>query len=76
MDEPSYTCLVLSNRASPNLALPCHTRLLTKAKPIFDRVRELQAQATANLQEDAAKLTKELNEVLQDARADKGYLHA
>jgi hypothetical protein len=49
------------------------SRLLNRAKPILDRVRELQTQATANLQEDAAKLTAELNELRIEAKAEKAY---
>jgi hypothetical protein len=49
------------------------SRLLNRAKPIFDRVRELQAEATQHLKEDATKITAELNAVLAEARADKAH---
>jgi hypothetical protein len=35
------------------------SRLLTRVKPIIERVKELQQQATQHLQEDATKITAE-----------------
>jgi hypothetical protein len=46
--------------------------LLKKIK-IFDRVRELQAQAAERAQETADKCVKELNQLRRDAHSDKAY---
>ena len=49
------------------------SRLLKKAKPIFDRVRELQAIAATKATETPEKIAGELNEILAEARADKAH---
>src|SRR5262245_34120638 len=49
--------------------------LLKKIK-IFDRVRELQAQAAERTQESADKCVQELNQLRRDAHADKAYAAA
>jgi hypothetical protein len=46
--------------------------LLKKIK-IFDRIRELQAQAAELAKETADKCVQELNQLRQDAHADKAY---
>jgi hypothetical protein len=46
--------------------------LLKKIK-IFDRVRELQAQAAERAQETADKCVQELNQLRKDAHSDKAY---
>jgi hypothetical protein len=46
--------------------------LLKKVK-IFDRVRELQAQAAERAQETADKCVQELNQLRRDAHSDKAY---
>src|SRR5262245_8583864 len=46
--------------------------LLKKIK-IFDRVRELQAQAAERAQESADKCVQELNQLRRDAHSDKAY---
>jgi terminase small subunit-like protein len=46
--------------------------LLKKVK-IFDRVRELQAQAAEHAQESADKCVQELNQLRRDAHSDKAY---
>src|SRR5215469_11277590 len=46
--------------------------LLKKIK-IFDRVRELQAQAAERTQETAEKCVQELNQLRRDAHSDKAY---
>ena len=48
------------------------SRLLKNAK-IFDRVRELQAQAAEHLQETADKCVEELNQIKREAQADRAY---
>src|SRR5262245_20143117 len=49
------------------------SRLLSR---VIHRVRELQAQAAEKNGETAEKITRELNEVLQEARADKAHAAA
>jgi hypothetical protein len=46
--------------------------LLKKIK-IFDRVRELQAQAAERAQESADKCVEELNQIKREAQADRAY---
>ena len=46
--------------------------LLKKVK-IFDRVRELQAQAAERAQESPDKCVQELNQLRRDAQSDKAY---
>jgi 4-diphosphocytidyl-2C-methyl-D-erythritol kinase len=50
--------------------------LLTFANGIGERIKELQDIAARNTVESAEKMTRELNEVLQDARADKAHAAA
>jgi hypothetical protein len=59
-----------------NSARACASRLLTFANGIGERIKELQDIAARNTVESAEKMTRELNEVLQDARADKAHAAA
>jgi hypothetical protein len=52
------------------------SRLLNRVKPILERVRELQAIAARNAAETAEKMTRELNEIQYEARADKAHAAA
>jgi hypothetical protein len=56
-----------------NSARACASRLLMFANGIAERVKELQAIAAEQAVESAEKMTRELNEVLRDARADKAH---
>ena len=56
-----------------NSAKACASRLLTFANGIAERIKELQAIAAEETVESAEKMTRELNEVLREARADKAY---
>ena len=47
-----------------------------RVKPILERVRELQATAARNAAETAEKMTRELNEIQYEARADKAHAAA
>src|SRR5262249_447853 len=66
-----YTVKDLGKRSGP--AQAASSRLLFK---VIQRVRELQHIAAKNAVESAEKMTRELNEVLQDARADKAHAAA
>ena len=56
-----------------NSAKACASRLLTFANGIGERIKELQAIAAEQAVESAEKMTRELNEVLREARADKAH---
>jgi len=56
-----------------NSAKACASRLLTFANGIAERIKELQAIAAEQAVESAEKMTRELNEVLREARADKAH---
>jgi len=62
-----------SNRNSADAAA---SRLLRKVKPILDRVRELQAQAAHDLKETPETIALELNQIKDEARADKAHAAA
>ena len=59
------------NVTNGNSAKACASRLLTFANGIAERIKELQAIAAEETVESAEKMTRELNEVLREARADK-----
>jgi hypothetical protein len=63
-----YTAKDAGKRCSS--AQAASSRLLFR---VIHRVRELQAQAAEKNGETAEKITRELNEVLQEARADKAH---
>jgi hypothetical protein len=56
-----------------NSARACASRLLMFANGIGERIKELQAIAAEQTVESAEKMTRELNEVLHEARADKAH---
>ena len=56
-----------------NSARACASRLLMFANGIAERIKELQAIAAEQAVESAEKMTRELNEVLREARADKAH---
>src|SRR5262245_36643983 len=56
-----------------NSARACASRLLMFANGIAERIKELQAIAAEETVESAEKMTRELNEVLREARADKAH---
>ena len=56
-----------------NSARACASRLLMFANGIAERIKELQAIAAEQTVESAEKMTRELNEVLREARADKAH---
>ena len=49
------------------------SKLLRKAKPIFDRVRELQAQLAEQTGETKEKIIAELNDLRREAKQEKAY---
>jgi len=61
------------NCAPGNAAEACASRLLRRAKPILDRVRELQAQLAEQTKETREKCVQELNDLKRDAHAEKAY---
>ena len=61
------------NVTNGNSARACASRLLTFANGIAERIKELQAIAAEQTVESAEKMTRELNEVLREARADKAH---
>jgi phage terminase small subunit len=64
------------NCSNGNSAEACASRLLRRAKPIFERVRELQAQAAHDLKETPETIAAELNQIKDEARADKAHAAA
>ena len=66
-----YTAKDLGRRSGS--AQAASSRLLFK---VIQRVRELQHIAAKHAVESTEKMTRELNEVLQDARADKAHAAA
>ena len=58
------------NGRSSRCAQAASSRLLSR---VIHRVRELQAIAARNAAETAEKMTRELNEVLHEARRDKAH---
>src|SRR5215472_1604460 len=52
---------------------PADQRLLMFANGIAERIKELQTIAAEETVESAEKMTRELNEVLREARADKAH---
>src|SRR5215475_4187023 len=61
------------NVTNGNSARACASRLLMFANGIAERIKELQAIAAEETVESAEKMTRELNEVLREARADKAH---
>jgi len=61
------------NVTNGNSARACASRLLMFANGIAERIKELQAIAAEQTVESAEKMTRELNEVLREARADKAH---
>jgi hypothetical protein len=61
------------NVTNGNSARACASRLLMFANGIAERIKELQAIAAEQTIESAEKMTRELNEVLREARADKAH---
>jgi phage terminase small subunit len=59
-----------------NSAEAAASRLLSRVKPILERVRELQAQAAHDLKETPETIAVELNQIKNEARADKAHAAA
>jgi phage terminase small subunit len=64
------------NCSNGNSAEACASRLLRRAKPIFERVREIQQAAAKRIEETPERIAQELNEVRDEARKDKAHAAA
>jgi phage terminase small subunit len=64
------------NCSKGNSAEAAASRLLRRVKPILDRVREIQQAAAKRIEETPERIAQELNEVRDEARADKAHAAA
>jgi phage terminase small subunit len=64
------------NCSKGNPAEAAASRLLRRVKPILERVREIQQAAAQRIEETPERIAQELNEVRDEARADKAHAAA